>query len=38
MVQIGEYQEGEEPDWSAIYDAAMAVHRERKANASRYGD
>lgn len=38
MVQIGEYQDGEEPDWSAIYDAAMAVHLERKANASRYGD
>lgn len=28
--QIGSYQEGEEPDWAAMYDAAMARHLENK--------
>jgi hypothetical protein len=38
MVKIGEYQKGEEPDWEAMYDAAMALHLDRKANGTRYGD
>ncbi|WP_198371140.1 hypothetical protein [Roseomonas rosulenta] len=38
MIKIGEYYEGDEPDWEAMYDAAMALHLERKANRSRYGE
>lgn len=30
MFQIGEYYEGREPDWDAIYDAAMDRHRENE--------
>ena len=38
MVQIGEYQDGDQPDWDAVYDAAMHIHEERKISRNRYGD
>jgi hypothetical protein len=38
LVMIGQYVVGEQPDWSVMYDAAMDIHLERKANGSRYGD
>lgn len=38
LVQIGIYQKGEEPDWEAMYDAAMALHLDRRLNGTRYGD
>jgi hypothetical protein len=38
MVKLGEYWKGNEPDWDTIYDAAMELHLERKADGSRYGD
>jgi hypothetical protein len=28
LFKIGEYRDGEKPDWAAIYDAAMARHLE----------
>lgn len=37
FVKIGEYQEGSEPDWSAIYDAAMAWHLQTKREGTRFG-
>lgn len=38
MFKIGEYQEGEEPDWAAMYDAAMERHLEAKEDGTRYGE
>ncbi|MBO9352870.1 hypothetical protein GG851_02605 [Bordetella petrii] len=38
LVQVGTFHEGTEPDWEAIYDAAMALHLERKRTGTRYGE
>ena len=38
MFKIGEFQSGDEPDWGAIYDAAMERHLETKENGTRYGE
>lgn len=38
QVHIGEFCDGQEPDWGAVYDAAMAVHEGRKSARNRYGD
>ena len=37
MFLIGEYWDGEEPDWAMIYDAAIDRHLETKAEGTRYG-
>ena len=37
-VKIGEYRKGDEPNWEVMYDAAMALHIERKRGGTRYGE
>ena len=37
MFKIGEYPEGDEPDWAGMYDAAMERHLETKENGTLYG-
>ena len=36
LFPIGEYMNGFEPNWAAVYDRAMARHLHLKSNKSRY--